>query len=361
LELPHTSLKSDTAFAGLVQPFAKRPLPSALYHHLSRMTGGGQGKAKNLKGLLTRFVILRDFETIAPSLQMTLVKKVEEVESLGLRFVLVARDAELVVAQLRANLLVLRLGQLPMDLWLRRLLAVAVAQRVGYEREGLELIAGLVGSVDLGAAVDLLQQTFVHTGYVSKANVVKTVNAIFAQFPDSAVPSTPPVANAGGCGSSAICGSPPRRALPRDMVTHKPTQLQETFVLGRGLRCGICTLPPPCQHLNGSNLLQTARQRIKQMHQDPEMAVCQSYARTGACEAMNHQGYCRMHHPRHLFDFVPPTRRCPTCTIPEPCRNCPWFKLRRAIANAASAATIELADLKYRGERSTVTLARYAL
>ena len=372
LELPSSCLKSDTAFTAMVQPFAKRPLPTTLYQRLIRLAGGN-GKKKDAGKMLTRFVILRSFESVAPSLQMTLVKKLDEVESIGLRFLLVAKDAQLVVAQLRANLLTVHLGQLPMDLWLRRLLAVAVAERVGFDREGLVLIATLVSHIDLGAAVDLLQQTFVHTSFVSKANVIKTarkiINADSVVTPNAASSSrSAAVAKNHSSGedigpAAKVTGGDidmltPRRPIPADMVTPKPTKLLETLVLGRGLRCSICTLPPPCQHLSGPRLVQKARQHIKQLHHDPELPICKSFAVTGTCESTNQAGYCRMHHPKDLFQFVPAPRRCPLCTIPEPCRNCPWFKLRRSVANTAAAATVELSKLKHRGERSTVTVAR---
>ena len=118
LEMPMTFLKSDTAFTGIVQPFAKRPLPPALYQRLKRLAGG-QAKLKNLAGLLTRVVVIRDFCQVAPSLQMTVAKKMEEVESFGMRFILVAKSDKQVVAQLRANVLVISLGALPAELWLR--------------------------------------------------------------------------------------------------------------------------------------------------------------------------------------------------------------------------------------------------
>ena len=245
-----------------------------------------------------------------------------------------------------------------------RLLSIAVAERVGYDREGIELIAAFVSHGDLGAAIDLLQQTFVHTSFVSKRNVMKTVAKILEKFPDFEVNAEaerkPANATIDAGKDRLVRNHPPRRPLDRELVMERPTKLVDTLVLGRGMRCSICTLPPPCSHLNGESMIREARQRIQNLHRDPSMPICQSFARTGACEAMNKQGFCRMHHPPDLYEFVPAPRRCPICTIPEPCRTCPWFKLRRTVADVATRASVDLAQLKYKGSRSSVTLARFA-
>ena len=343
LELGHETLKSDNALRAAITAFSKKNLHGELYRRLA--AAGGDGK----KPSVTRFLVLRNFEKVPASLQMVLVHRLEEVESLGLRFVFIAADASAVVSPLRANLLSLHLKGLPIDAWLERLLTVCVAQRVGFNREGMQLIVWLAKG-DLGAAVNILQQTFVKEAFVSRQNVVKVAAQLIAERSDA----EPPV--------NAFLDKPappPRQSLDAEKIRPRPEVLNETMVLGKSLRCRICTLPPPCKHMSGPELIQLARQRAAGLNRDPEMPACPTFVRTGACEAINTLGYCRLNHDPTLYSYAVTTRRCPICTVPEPCGNCPWFLLRRDIAKAVAAAAEELATLKHKGERSSVTLAKF--
>ena len=290
---------------------------------------------------------------VPATLQMVLSHWLKEVEALGCRFVLVAADAGGVVGPLRSSLLSVQLAKLPIGLWIERLLCVCVAQRVGYEREGIELIVTLAGG-DLGAAVDLAQETFLRTSFLSRPNVIAAAGAMLAERDvkrsvrdrekrEREPPPPPPL----------------RQPIDPGAIAHAPTPVPETRVLGKGLRCAICTLPPPCRHISGPGLLQLAKDRRAALPRDPKMPLCPSFAATGACEAMNDHGYCRCDHPSDLWDYRPAVKRCPMCTNPEPCGICPWLKLRRGVARVTSKAAAELAELKHRGERSSVTLARF--
>mmetsp|Transcript_91850 Transcript_91850/g.183028 ORF Transcript_91850/g.183028 Transcript_91850/m.183028 type:complete len:533 (-) Transcript_91850:75-1673(-) len=321
---------------------------------------GGTAMAK-----VTRFVVLRNFETVAASLQMVLVHRLEMLEEWGMRLVLVAQDAKLVVGPLRASLLCLDLKCLPVHLWLQRLLTVCVAQRVGFDREGVQLVVQLANG-DLGAAVDLVQHTFLNSAFVSRRNVEVAAAKLIAQknaLTAEARPNDPSQEKRGSKQPSQVekADAPPRQALDPEKIKPRPVELKETLVLGRGLRCKVCTLPPPCKHISGTGLVALAKQRLKAMHQDPAMPLCPSFAGTGACESMNTLGYCRLHHPLggEAFKYVPNVRRCPVCTTPEPCGVCAWLKLRRAVSRLVARAAEHLTDLKRKGERSSVTLARY--
>ena len=200
---------------------------------------------------------------------------------------------------------------------------------------------------------------------VTKDNVMKAAQEMIQER--EAYLSMP--APSGGRGGAAIAATTStsakvkkpkelRQPLEGSKVAHKPTVLRETESLGTSLRCTICTLPLPCKHVSGPGLVAVAKKRIQAMSQDDTMPLCPSYARTGCCEAMNTLGYCRNYHPPHLFTYKPATRRCPVCTTPEPCGICPWFLHRRSVAKAVANAAEELSELKRKGIRSTVTLAR---
>ena len=232
---------------------------------------------------------------------------------------------------------------------------------MGYDREGVELVASLSNG-DSGGAIELVQQTFLKTSMVTRANVMKAAQEMIQER--EAYQSLPaPTAGRGSSPSttnSAKVKKPKelRQPLEGSKVAHKPTVLKETDSLGTNLRCTICTLPLPCKHVSGPGLVAVAKKRIQAMSQDDTMPLCPSYARTGCCEAMNTRGYCRSYHPPSLFTYKPATRRCPTCTTPEPCGICPWFLHRKSVAKAVASAAEELAELKRKGTRSTVTLAR---
>ena len=228
--------------------------------------------------------------------------------------------------------------------------------QVGYDRAGLQLVVALSNN-DLGAAIDLVHQTFVRTTMVTEPNVVQAARELIAERDAKPAATGPPAAASAAKG--APTSSSPRQVLDASKVAHQPTVLRETDALGVNLRCTICTLPLPCTHVSGAGLVAVAKKRLASMRQDPSMPLCPSYARTGCCEATNTLGYCRTHHPPRLYAFAPATKRCPTCTTPEPCRLCPWFLHRRSVARAVAAAAAELADLKHKGTRATVTLARY--
>lgn len=225
---------------------------------------------------------------------------------------------------------------------------------MGYDREGLQLVVALSRG-DLGAAIELVHQTFLKTSLVTQPNVVKAARELIAER-DAKSASAAAAGQAAYAEKGALAA--PRQVLDASQVAHAPTVLTETDALGTNLRCTICTLPLPCKHVSGSGLVAVAKKRLGAMRQDPTMPLCPSYARTGCCEAMNTLGYCRNHHPPHAYAYAPAVRRCPTCTTPEPCGLCPWFLHRRCVARAVAAAAEELADLKHQGTRSTVTLAR---
>jgi hypothetical protein len=89
MELDHSALKSDNTLQAALSAFAKKPLYSPLDKRLNPPENG-QGKKKKL----TRFVVLKAFETVPPSLQMLLVHRFADVEDMALRFIFVADDAK---------------------------------------------------------------------------------------------------------------------------------------------------------------------------------------------------------------------------------------------------------------------------
>ena len=89
MDLDHSALKSDNTLQAALSAFAKKPLYSPLDKRLNPPENG-QGKKKKL----TRFVVLKAFETVPPSLQMLLVHRFADTEDMGLRFIFVADDAK---------------------------------------------------------------------------------------------------------------------------------------------------------------------------------------------------------------------------------------------------------------------------
>jgi len=152
-----------------------------------------------------------------------------------------------------------------------------------------------------------------------------------------------------------------RQEFDKEKIIPKPIEMNEVNSLGENLRCPICTLPPPCKHISKKELVHVAKARIKAMNQciDPDLPFCPSYMKTGACEAMTLLGYCRLNHPIHLYKYVSAIKRCPICTIPEPCNMCQWFKIRKAIGKLVCKGSNEIIILKNKGKRATVSLAKY--
>jgi hypothetical protein len=307
---------------------------------------------------------------------MVLVQRFEEVEDSNIRFILMAKESSTIVGPLRSNLLSLSMKCLSIDHWLDRLLTVCVAEQVGYDREGIKLVVELASN-DFGAAIDLIQQCFIHKYFISADNVIKTVTKILAeiqarkdaektekrnrQTSSSIIPASVGPSKASSSSSSKQLTIEPRQQFDASRIVPKPKQLYEVCSLGKSLRCNICTLPPPCKHISGKLLISLARERIASATPHPDMPLCPSYVKTGACEYLTLYGYCRLHHPPELFTYIQPPKRCPVCTIPEPCNTCQWFIIRRAVARLVSRASTEFLAVKAKGSRATLSLAKYTL
>lgn len=170
---------------------------------------------------------------------------------------------------------------------LRVVLRILVAERVGYERTGIELCF-VTGS--LSQTLANVQKVYSKWHFVSEANARKEI----------ASPTVKPCVRADA-------------ALPPD------------------LRCQTCTLRPPCRHISENELAERGVQHRAQLPERKHSLACRDFVRCGRCRVFNEFGRCSLDHPKKIHRLVYPTLRCASCTLPWPCHKCPFSAQRNLL------------------------------
>lgn len=169
---------------------------------------------------------------------------------------------------------------------LRVVLRILVAERVGYERAGIQLCF-VKGS--LSQTLANVQKVYSKWHFVSEANARKEIASL--------MPTGKPCVRADA-------------ALPPD------------------LRCHICTLRPPCRHMSETELAQLGAQHRARLPERKNSLACRDFLRCGCCRVFNEFGRCSLDHPKKAHRLIYPASRCPTCTLPWPCHKCPFSAQR---------------------------------
>jgi hypothetical protein len=164
---------------------------------------------------------------------------------------------------------------------LQVVLSICKKTRIGYDRDGIRRIFSIHSNMSLSSIIDLLQEVFIKTQYISAENVNK------------------------------VSGAAPE--LPEIAAVRSIEPLQ---------RCSICTLFPPCKHTTVEDLARRGMKRRGELPRHKNGMICPEFARYGRCSIFNHHGRCALDHPKNIHKVVTPPVRCPVCTIVWPCGHC---------------------------------------
>lgn len=238
-----------------------------------------------------RLVVLDNFDAIPPSHQQAL-KNVVSAHAGKVKLLLLCENPkDSMTGFFLSRASVLKTKAISERDALSVVLSICYRNRIGYEREGIQLAFEQHPNHNLSAIIDIIQQVFVQENFVSRENVIKVMHI--------AVP--PPLISA----AAAI----------------EPLE-----------RCQVCTLRPPCQHISLDELNARGLARRKQLprYKDGSMA-CPEFVRCGHCSIFNKYGHCSLDHPKNLHSIEPETKRCPQCTIPWPCEHCAYSSERKRL------------------------------
>jgi len=226
-------------------------------------------------------ILIDNFDSFTPKTQQVIRQDLEECNWYA-SYILVCDDPMKCVEPLRAQCTIVKMDSLTEEEIMLRVLQVCNSERIGWERDGLEMMLECVG-VNLDMAFETVRILFQKYMFISKINVEK------------------------------IFDTPEKSKSIVDPIR----------VLNPMPRCEICTLPLPCKcpHNSMARLVDTAARRRYDLPMNPEKEVCPHFEATGCCETFNVLGHCNYHHPLDIHVVGRHATRCPVCTLPIPCEH----------------------------------------
>lgn len=60
----------------------------------------------------------------------------------------------------------------------------------------------------------------------------------------------------------------------------------------------------------------------------------------------NKKGHCSLDHPKDIHSVTYPPVRCSKCTLPRPCRNCPYDKKRVKVVEFIEKAKVRVREIE---------------
>jgi len=238
-------------------------------------------------------------DAVPPALQQTVRMLMDAYAEDDVRFVFTSPTPKSLVEGIRSSAYILKLVRLPEKEMLRIALASLVKERIGYEKDGIELLFKYTGE-DLGLIHKTIQGVFTKYAYLSYENVMKCT------FPE---------------------------------LAKRPKEVPYDAVLQPIPRCDKCLLPPPCRHISKFDLATRAKERRKEL---PKWGLgsmtCARFSETGCCQSFNKVGRCSCNHPQDVHTVIYPCARCPVCSLPKPCGKCEYTKRREALEEVVTAA-----------------------
>lgn len=235
-----------------------------------------------------RLVVLDNFDSV-PASHQQMLKTIASANANKVKFLFVCENPrECMTGFFLSKASVVKTKGIAERDALSVVLSVIFRNKIGYEREGIQLAFQQHPNRNLSAILDILQQVFQKEHFVSRENVIKVMR----------IAMPPPLIS----GSASI----------------QPYE-----------RCGICTLRPPCQHISQDelNAQGLARRRELPRYKAGSMS-CPEFVRYGRCSIFNKYGQCSLDHPKNIHTIEPEPKRCPQCTITWPCEHCSYSSER---------------------------------
>lgn len=246
---------------------------------------------------ITKFVVLDGIDALTPHAQQGVYHNMISYDK-TVGFLFTALNKDRIIDKFAKRCAILKMHRLEPNDALGVFLKVAEKERVGYEHQGAVVLFKHVkaGKGELGRAIRALQRVFCKWEYVSHVNVCKE----FA--PDT---------------------FKAKREIDAKAALGVPID-----------RCEICTLRPPCQHVDEARLAARGLERRAELPRRGDSVKCTNFVKCGACRVFNEFGHCSLDHPRNLHAVVEPPPRCPQCTLIWPCQHCAFSAARNKLIEA---------------------------
>jgi DNA polymerase III delta prime subunit len=250
-------------------------------------------------------IVIDDIHRIPPANQQEIRRMMDMYAEDNIRFVFSALSPKSLIEGIRSQAYILKLARLPEVTMLKLSLSCLVRERIGYEKDGIELLYKYTGE-DLGQIFRTIQKIFTTFSYLSYENVMKIT------FPE---------------------------------LAKKPAEVPFDAVLQPIPRCKLCLLPPPCQHISPFALAQQARARRRELPKwPPGSMTCARFKETGTCLSFNSLGRCSCNHPLDVHTINYPQERCPVCSLPKPCNKCEYTHRRAELQKFVEASTAKMPE-----------------
>mmetsp|Transcript_15116 Transcript_15116/g.25205 ORF Transcript_15116/g.25205 Transcript_15116/m.25205 type:complete len:533 (+) Transcript_15116:92-1690(+) len=255
-----------------------------------------------------RLLVIDNFHMIPPSSQQIL-KRIMERYSVAVKYLFICPDPkQCMTGFVLAKTTSIKTRPINEKDCLRVVLALLYQHRIGFERDGIKDVFQRNPGRSLSKILDMIQEVFVKTYFVSKENVVKIVTG--KAF------SEPPI-----------------------IAQHRAVEPYE--------RCKLCTLIPPCQHISLEDLIARGVARRKEL---PRYKVgsmpCPEFVRYGYCSMFNKNGHCSLDHPKNVHRIQPHKVRCAQCSIVWPCNHCDFTKFRVKLIETIAGINARLGRIR---------------
>jgi len=281
-----------------------------------------------LRNVGFRIVVIDNADALTVNAQQTL-RKLLDTYIPAVHFIFVCSDIGKLtqyVQQVSVKLRSKAMGEQDTLAWVLKFL---FRRKVGYNREGIQMLFKACKDRSLTAMLDLLQDTFLQRDFISAENILRVWT-----------------------------GAPIKVDLP---------EIPFTRVIEPVQRCRICTLYPPCNHTDLQALVAVAKERRDELPYTPPPTkkgggkrqsvgaaaaaaappqLCWEYTRYGKCSAFNQLGRCKYNHPKTIHKIIEEPRRCERCSIPWPCDHCAYHADRNSLIALIARLKVRLKRLK---------------
>lgn len=273
---------ADRERCGVLVIAAKTAAPAAIEQAVGELIATKSG---------FKLVVMDEIDQVPTATQQALRKAVTQSKQTKLLFSCVSPSK--VISQFREKCNRISLDWPPEQEALKVVLGILKAERVGYERQAVQLLFEHIKEPNLSRLIPLLQEVFVADYFISEINM--------------------------------------QRRLTDGRKRKKPTIMSYAALPEPFTRCEKCTLIPPCQHISWEDLHRMGMDIRSRLPRYQGGMACQEFIKTGRCSLFLRYGHCSLDHPTNYHVVLEPIRRCPNCTLPWPCDHCAYAIERKQL------------------------------
>ena len=239
----------------------------------------------------------------------------------NVRFFIISGNKKGVINAIQTTAHCLKSNQLKENDCLKVLLHFCKQHKIGYEREAIILLLKIFPKNSLTDIFDLMQIVFTKRYFISYENIVRIMKEKEMEEKEKEKLLKNVKVSKIVKKNEILQKS---KDVPVNMCYQDVQEFSYLRILEPRKRCEICTLIPPCSHINENELIENSCEIRNKLLLNKKVNDCLEFVRYGTCTSFNKYNRCLYNHPKSIHKINIPAPRCTICTLLWPCNFCSY-------------------------------------